>query len=202
MSRANWKFGAVIGSIVMATGAVIASTAWAQVATTFEPNTDRFGSDYFNFQLPAPQPSLCQQACVGDANCSAWTYVQPGVQGPQARCYLKNPAPPPTPSNCCVSGAKTEQPAPKAEEPAPPNPPGPPSPPGPPEPSSSSCDQLWVARNSIYKMRGYCFKTQRAISRFGNAGCIYRNENDIPLTPADRAQIAQIRAQERAMGCQ
>jgi hypothetical protein len=65
-----------------------------------------------------------------------------------------------------------------------------------------TCDQLWVARNSIYKARGYCFKTQRAINYFGNAGCIYQNEDAVPLTPAERAQINQIQAQERAMGCQ
>src|SRR5262245_43872244 len=177
MSRMNWKFGAVLGSIVIAMGSFITATSRAQVQTTFEPNTDRLGSDYFDFQLPAPQPSLCQQACLGDNNCRAWTYVQPGFQGPQARCYLKNPAPPPTPSNCCVSGAKTVQ------------------------IPTQSCDQLWVARNSIYKMHRYCFRTQRAIDYFGNEGCIFQNEDDVPLTSAERAQIAQYRAQERAMGC-
>ncbi|HEX2334866.1 MAG TPA: YARHG domain-containing protein [Hyphomicrobiaceae bacterium] len=65
-----------------------------------------------------------------------------------------------------------------------------------------TCDQLWVARNSIYKLRGYCFKTQRAIQYFGNSGCIYQNEGDVPFTPADRALIAQYVAQERAQGCQ
>jgi hypothetical protein len=65
-----------------------------------------------------------------------------------------------------------------------------------------TCQQLWVARNSIYKARGYCFKTQRAISYFGNAGCIYQNEGDVPFSGAERAQIAQIRSQEQAMGCQ
>jgi hypothetical protein len=65
-----------------------------------------------------------------------------------------------------------------------------------------TCDQLWVARNSIYKARGYCFKTQRAIQYFGNAGCMYQNENYIPFTQAERARIAQYLAQERAQGCQ
>jgi hypothetical protein len=64
-----------------------------------------------------------------------------------------------------------------------------------------SCDQLWVARNSIYKARGYCFKTQRAIGYFGNGGCSYQNEGDIPFSSGERAQIAQIQAQERAKGC-
>jgi hypothetical protein len=65
-----------------------------------------------------------------------------------------------------------------------------------------TCDQLWIARNSIYKMRGYCFKTERAIQHFGNGGCIYHNESDIPFTQAERALIAQYAAQERAQGCQ
>jgi hypothetical protein len=33
--------------------------------------------------------------------------VQPGVQGPNARCWLKNSVPPPVASNCCVSGVTT-----------------------------------------------------------------------------------------------
>ena len=65
-----------------------------------------------------------------------------------------------------------------------------------------NCQQLWVARNTIYKARGYCFKTQRAISYFGNGGCVYQNEGDIPFSAAERAQIAEYQAQERAMGCQ
>ena len=65
-----------------------------------------------------------------------------------------------------------------------------------------TCDQLWVARNSIYKVHGYCFRTQRAIQHFGNAGCIHQSENDIPFTQAERTLIAQYLAQERAQGCQ
>jgi len=65
-----------------------------------------------------------------------------------------------------------------------------------------TCDQLWVARNSMYKTHGYCFKTERAIRYFGNGGCIYQNESDIPLTQAERTLVAQYVAQERAQGCQ
>jgi hypothetical protein len=63
------------------------------------------------------------------------------------------------------------------------------------------CSQLWVARNSIYKQNGYCFKTQRAIGYFGNAGCAYAYEGAVPLSPGERAQIANIQAQERMYGC-
>jgi hypothetical protein len=63
------------------------------------------------------------------------------------------------------------------------------------------CDQLWVERNDIYKAYGYCFKTARAISYFGNDGCVYQREGDIPITREDRIRIGQIIAQERANGC-
>ncbi len=64
-----------------------------------------------------------------------------------------------------------------------------------------TCEQLWVERNSIYKMRGYCFKTARAISYFGNAGCLYDVEAQVPLTRDERARIAEIVRLERAYGC-
>ena len=35
---------------------------------------------------------------------------------------------------------------------------------------SMSCGELWHARNKIYARNGYCFKTPRAISVFGE-GC-------------------------------
>ena len=63
------------------------------------------------------------------------------------------------------------------------------------------CTQLWVARNSIYKEYGYCFKTARAIRYFGNAGCQHDNERDLPISRADRARINQIVREERALGC-
>jgi hypothetical protein len=67
--------------------------------------------------------------------------------------------------------------------------------------SAQSCQQLWVERNSYYKARGYCFKTQRAIAYFGNGGCIYRDEDQVPLTQRERNRIAEIKRLERAYGC-
>jgi hypothetical protein len=66
---------------------------------------------------------------------------------------------------------------------------------------AQTCQQLWVQRNQYYKNHGYCFKTQRAIEYFGNGGCYINDENAVPLTSAERASIAQIGQQERAMGC-
>jgi hypothetical protein len=69
-------------------------------------NRDRPGSNFANFNLPAANPALCRDACMGQANCRAWTYVKPGIQGPSARCWLKNPTPAAVNNNCCVSGVK------------------------------------------------------------------------------------------------
>jgi hypothetical protein len=66
---------------------------------------------------------------------------------------------------------------------------------------AQSCDQLWYERNSIYKEAGYCFKTPRAISTFGNAGCMYDSEGALPLSPDQRARIAWIVRMERDLGC-
>jgi 1-phosphatidylinositol phosphodiesterase len=71
-----------------------------------ELNVDRRGMDFTSFDLPQPRPNLCREACMRDARCAAFTYVNPGVQGPNARCWLKTAVPPPVPSNCCISGEK------------------------------------------------------------------------------------------------
>ena len=77
-----------------------------------EGNTDRPGMDYRSFDLPAADPKLCQSACAGEANCKAFTYVRPGVQGPSARCWLKSSVPNTVNNDCCVSGVKTTPPLP------------------------------------------------------------------------------------------
>ncbi len=63
------------------------------------------------------------------------------------------------------------------------------------------CHRLWVERNQIYKDYGYCFKTERAMRYFGNRGCRYRYESEIPMSDRDRAAIDRIQAQERDYGC-
>lgn len=78
----------------------------------FEVNVDRPGSDYRSFDLPAPQPQICRDSCMNEPACVAFTYVNPGVQGPSARCWLKSNVPPPNPSGCCVSGVKYASPPP------------------------------------------------------------------------------------------
>lgn len=67
--------------------------------------------------------------------------------------------------------------------------------------SAQSCQELWVERNSYYKEAGYCFKTRRAISYFGNGSCIYDIEAAVPLPRGVRVRIAEITALERRNGC-
>lgn len=67
--------------------------------------------------------------------------------------------------------------------------------------ASSSCEELWSERNAIFKAAGYCFRTPQAIRAFGNAGCQYDDEADVPLSTRQRDQVAQIRATERQLGC-
>ncbi len=94
---------AMLSRIIVAIGLVCAAAFAAQAQ---EWNTDRPGNDIRDFDLRAPDYNLCRQACDGNASCRAWTYVNPGVQGPQARCYLKSPVPARVANACCVSGEK------------------------------------------------------------------------------------------------
>ncbi|QCI64958.1 YARHG domain-containing protein [Phreatobacter stygius] len=64
-----------------------------------------------------------------------------------------------------------------------------------------SCRDLWVERNQIYKDAGYCFRTPRAISYFGNGGCSYDRQADVPLSQTQRRIIADVTRAERYMGC-
>jgi len=73
---------------------------------SLEPDIDRPGNDYKNFDLTAADANLCKAACDNEGStCKAWTFVKPGVQGPSARCWLKNTIPPAFTNTCCTSGA-------------------------------------------------------------------------------------------------
>ncbi len=71
----------------------------------------------------------------------------------------------------------------------------------PPAARAETCDDLWYARNEIYKAQGYCFRTRRGIEAFGNAGCQYDNVEDVPLSNSQRRTIADIQREERARRC-
>jgi uncharacterized membrane protein len=80
------------------------------VTKPFEPTINRPGSDYKNFSLPTADANQCQAACSADNQCQAWTYVNPGIQGATAHCWLKNPAPAADTDSCCTSGVVNRPP--------------------------------------------------------------------------------------------
>ena len=63
------------------------------------------------------------------------------------------------------------------------------------------CEQLWTVRNGIYHARGYCFKTKRGKNEFGNAGCRYDDQSEVPLNDYERANVLLIRSIENRRGC-
>ncbi|MGD9410643.1 MAG: PAN domain-containing protein [Desulfobacterales bacterium] len=78
-----------------------------QASVSIEPETDRPGSNYRNFDLEQPDVDFCVETCRKDPRCKAFTYVNPGIQGPKARCWLKDAVPPAKPLSGCISGVKT-----------------------------------------------------------------------------------------------
>jgi hypothetical protein len=87
-------------------GGPVSGGGGANANVTVESDTDRPGSDYRNFDLPQPGHQACLDACAGEPSCVAYTYVKPGIQAPNARCWLKSSVPTPIQSACCVSGIK------------------------------------------------------------------------------------------------
>jgi len=69
-----------------------------------EYGVNRKGFDMRSLELPGGTPEQCRDACLADSSCRAFTFVNPGIQGPSAHCWLKNTVPQATPSPCCVSG--------------------------------------------------------------------------------------------------
>jgi hypothetical protein len=51
---------------------------------------DFYGNDYKSIEV-ANDPAICQQYCLFDKNCKAYTFVLPGtIGGPRPLCYLKS----------------------------------------------------------------------------------------------------------------
>jgi hypothetical protein len=105
-SRAGAFSRRIASAIALA--ALVAGIGPSRAETTLEPDVDRPGADLSSFDVPQADPQICRQACDEQAACKAYTYVNPGAQGPQARCWLKSSVPPPVPSSCCTSGTKAK----------------------------------------------------------------------------------------------
>lgn len=100
--------------------------AFAAGKSGLEAGTNRSGGDFRDFETSASAVD-CQAACKADESCRSFTWVKPGVQGPEApcrsftwvkpgaqgvksHCWLKNDVPPPTPDGNCVSGLAVHAP--------------------------------------------------------------------------------------------
>jgi hypothetical protein len=85
------------------------SSSSSTSGTCMTPNTDRWGSDYYNFLLDGYDATPCMQSCVNDPNCVSYSFVFPGNQGgDKAVCYLKNSAPEPYYNDQCISGLRSD----------------------------------------------------------------------------------------------
>lgn len=71
-----------------------------------ESGLDRPGHDITSVVLNSAEPSTCAKLCADHKNCKVYTYVNPGVQGSKATCYLKHTIPKPVKNACCTSGVK------------------------------------------------------------------------------------------------
>ena len=74
-----------------------------------EDHTNRPGLDYNNFVTNSWKE--CESTCGREDRCTAWTYVRPGVQGPQGRCWLKQQVPHPVTDQNTISGVKFKPPS-------------------------------------------------------------------------------------------
>jgi len=51
----------------------------------------------------------CERLCDGQQQCRGWTWVKPGVQGPQAVCWIKSELKSTMRSDCCISGYRGDR---------------------------------------------------------------------------------------------
>lgn len=71
----------------------------------------------------------------------------------------------------------------------------------PPDLVHASCETLWVLRNSIFKDAKYCFQSARAVSWFGNEGCLHSEQELVPLNDYQRSNVSVIKSVEGERGC-
>jgi V8-like Glu-specific endopeptidase len=107
-SGTNGSGNDVFGSAVFFEDKIM-SAVYSWEGTTFERGFDRFGFDFSIFDLPLASPDLCRSSCQANDGCRAFTYVQPGVYGPNARCFLKSAIGAWQPCDVCTSGTVLSQ---------------------------------------------------------------------------------------------
>ena len=67
--------------------------------------------------------------------------------------------------------------------------------------SGPNCEFLYTIRNAIFAEHHFCFKSPRAITTFGNQGCVTADPNALGLNRIERANAATILKAERTLGC-
>lgn len=63
---------------------------------------------------------------------------------------------------------------------------------------AASCYDLWLKRNEIYHVNGYCFRSRLGHETFGNSNCWTSNPK---LSSRERRMVAKIKRQEAKKGC-
>jgi hypothetical protein len=72
---------------------------------TYEDGVTRRGQDYRSFQPVGPSALYCQQACVSETQCKAWSYDSPEVtREKQPKCWLKSGIPSAQTAGGIISG--------------------------------------------------------------------------------------------------
>lgn len=84
---------------------VAAGQAGAEVTAEMRLGINFPGNDIGSFFVGDNDPQTCQAACDVNEDCEAWTFVKPGIQGPEAVCWLKNAVAAPEVTECCISAA-------------------------------------------------------------------------------------------------
>jgi hypothetical protein len=80
---------ALFGVIVM-TGLSPTGAARADVEPMMAVGVNMPGSDIASYPLQSPDPAFCRLACDQNPQCQGWTFIKPGIQGPNAVCWLKS----------------------------------------------------------------------------------------------------------------
>ncbi len=115
----GYSRGTVVGGLVLLNLSLSFYPVYAQrvsLGGQIFGNIDLPGSNIGN-GIPIPNPpaggisfpvNTCQNFCGQNSSCVAWTLVNPGIQGPQAVCWIKSALPAKTANSCCTSGTIAE----------------------------------------------------------------------------------------------
>ena len=75
-----------------------------EFADAFENGYDRPGGEFAGKHTGVQSAQACFNLCSRNANCAAFTWVKPNIQGPTGVCWLKGSISNKVRNNCCVSG--------------------------------------------------------------------------------------------------